>query len=56
MEFIGKFTALFYPEYKMPSFDTDMVIAVVCFVLMLSVPLIMDVYGEIRWKRAGQGV
>ena len=50
----GKFTALFYPEYEMPRFDTDMMIAVVCFVLMLSVPLIMDVYGEIRWKRAGQ--
>ena len=49
----GKAFALFYPVYKAPSFDMVTAASLVCFMLMLALPLLIDVYGEIRWSRSG---
>ena len=49
----GKASAMFYPEYEAPGFDSVTLFSMLCFMAMLSVPLVMDLYGEIRWKRAG---
>ena len=52
--FKGKNMPLFYPEYVPPAFDAVTVFSMICFMAMLAVPFVMDVYGEIRWNKAGQ--
>ncbi len=47
----GKSAAMFYPEYKMPAFDAVALLTMCSFMAMLAVPLVMDIYGEVRWNR-----
>ncbi len=49
----GKAATLFYPVYVMPKFDLVTAFSMVSFAAMLLVPAAMDMYGEIRWRRAG---
>ncbi len=49
----GKASALFYPEYRAPEFDITMMISLASFLMMLLVPFMIDVYGEIRWRKYG---
>ena len=53
---MGRASALFYPVYVMPPFDIVTVVSMACFAAMLAIPPAMDLYGELRWRRAGQGV
>ena len=50
----GKAAAMFYPEYEAPAFDAAALFSMICFMGMLLVPFFIDVYGEIRWRSAGQ--
>ena len=50
----GKASALFYPVYVAPPFDAAAALSMASFAAMLLVPAVMDMYGEIRWRRAGQ--
>ena len=52
----GKASNLFYPVYVMPPFDAVTAFSMISFAAMLLVPAVMDLYGEIRWRRAGQTV
>lgn len=52
----GKASALFYPTYEVPQFDAVTALSMISFAAMLLVPAVMDLYGEIRWRRAGQEV
>ena len=50
----GKAQALFYPVYEAPAFDGAAAISLACFMAMLAVPFVIDVYDEVRWKKSGQ--
>ena len=50
----GKSSAMFYPVYEAPAFDAVTVLSMICFMAMLAVPLLIDMYGEIRWRSAGE--
>ena len=50
----GKSQAMFYPEYEAPAFDGAALFSTVCFILMMAVPLVIDIYEEVRWRRSGQ--
>ena len=50
----GKASAMFYPVYKASEFDAAALFSMICFMAMLAVPLVIDLYGEIRWRSAGE--
>lgn len=52
----GKASTLFYPVCVVPSFDAVTALSMVSFAAMLLTPAAMDLYGEVRWRRAGQGI
>lgn len=50
----GKFSAMFYPKYEMPEFDGAALISIICFTAMLAVPMVIDIFSEVRWRNAAQ--
>lgn len=49
---MDKTDAVFYPVYVVQPLDDMTVLKLVAFVLLLATPLILDINGEIRWKRS----
>ena len=52
----GKASTLFYPVCVVPGFDVVTALSMISFAAMLLTPAVMDIYGEVRWRRAGQNV
>ena len=52
----GKASTLFYPVCVVPGFDVVTALSMISFAAMLLTPAVMDMYGEVRWRRAGQNV
>ena len=48
--------ALFYPVYVVRPFDGMMILTLVAFVLLLATPIMLDITGELRWKRSGSTI
>ena len=46
-----KTEAWFYPVYKLHPFDAMTAVTLIAFILMAATPLILDIAGELRWKR-----
>jgi energy-coupling factor transport system permease protein len=49
---MGKTTIRFYPEHEVPPMDVFTAIVLAAYVLLLALPIIMDIYGEVRWKQS----
>ena len=47
----GRTTSVFYPKYIAGEVDWITVLSLASFVMMLLVPVVIDVYGELRWNR-----
>lgn len=49
----GKTNTDFYPAYVLPRMDVLTVLTLAAYALLLALPVLIDVYGELRWKRSG---
>lgn len=49
---LDKAEVFFYPVYKIHPFDMGATITLVVFALLMSTPLIIDLTGEMKWKRS----
>jgi len=52
---LHKTEAWFYPVYKLHPFDGMTAVSLLAFILMAATPLVMDIAGELRWKRLENG-
>lgn len=50
---MGKTTVWFYPEYVLRRFDLMTGLTLGAYVLLLALPILIDISGEVRWKRSG---
>lgn len=50
---LGKTTVWFYPEYVLGPMDLLTAVTLGAYVLLLALPIIIDIIGELRWKRSG---
>lgn len=53
---LNKTEALFYPVYVVHPFDGMTAVTLVAFVLLLATPLLLDITGELKWKRSGSTI
>ena len=61
MVLLGGFTAAclltgtakvqFYPKHIMPAFDLLTAAALACYCLLLALPILIDIHGELRWRQ-----
>ena len=49
---MGKTTVYFYPAYVPRPFDLMTAVTLAAYVLLLALPMIIDITGEVRWKRS----
>jgi energy-coupling factor transport system permease protein len=49
---LGKTTVWFYPVYVLGNFDLMTAVTLAAYVLLLFLPIIIDISGEVRWKRS----
>ena len=51
--YLGRANVRFYPVYQAPEPDAAMLASLASFMALLLVPLAIDIYGEIRWRKSG---
>jgi len=49
---LGKTSVYFYPVYVVGSFDLMTAVTLAAYVLLLALPMILDIQGEVRWKQS----
>jgi len=49
---LDKTEAVFYPTYEVHPFDGVTAVTFVAFALLLTTPVILDITGELKWKRS----
>lgn len=49
---LGKSTVYFYPVYAAGNFDIMTSVTLAAYVLLLALPMLIDIIGELRWKRS----
>ncbi len=49
---LGKSTVYFYPVYTAGNFDIMTSVTLAAYVLLLALPMLIDIIGELRWKRS----
>ena len=49
---LGKTSVWFYPVYVVHEFDLMTGVTLAAYVLLLSLPILIDIYGEVKWKRS----
>ncbi len=48
----GRTTVRFYPEHVVPEMDAVSALVFGAYVMLMALPIAIDIYGEIRWKRS----
>ena len=51
----GRAAVRFYPVYTSPAADKVMIVSLASFMALLLVPLVIDLYGELRWRSSYLG-
>ena len=49
---MGKTKTEFYPAYVPAAMDAQTILTLVCYIVLLALPVIIDIRGELRWKRS----
>ena len=49
---MGKTKTEFYPAYVPAAMDAAAVVILACYLLLLALPVIIDIRGELKWKRS----
>lgn len=49
---MGKTSTDFYPAYVPPALDVQTALTLAAYILLLALPVIIDIRGELKWKRS----
>lgn len=49
--YLGKTTMIYYPTLMMEKIDVVTIVCIGAYILLMSLPMILDIRGEIKWKQ-----